>query len=193
MANWKKVAWVSGISAASLTGLFFLGRAAYNGYVNLAELKNLSKRLVTVITARIHALDSSGLTVSIDVTLKNTSARGFRMGLPFVSIVYGGKTVASSEAADTRFSIPPKGEYTIRGIMLNVPFSGFLTVAGALIRSLTFGSEVKLKVQTTTSIDPLWAVDPVTKKWTPLKDFGIERLHDIPYQDVQELTIKKAK
>lgn len=191
MANWKKIGWVTSISAVSLTGLFFFGRGVFNQLFNLEELKKLSDQLQTIPSAKVHKIDFSGLTIRIDVKMKNPTNNGFKMKYPFVNVAYNKKSIGSSQAVDKIISIPPNGEANIEGIMLQFTLLGMFSLIGDLFKSLQSGQAVKLSVTTISSIDPLWRVNAKTKAWTAIKDFGIKKLRAIPYEDKQDVTLKK--
>ncbi len=190
MANWKKIGWITGVSTASLTGLFFLARGIFNKAYSLDELKKLSDRLISVPTAMVHRLDFTGLTIRVDVKLKNPTNNGFKMKYPFIQVGFGGKVIGSSQATDEVLSIPPNGEYQIKAIMLNFPLIGMISLISDLLKSLESGKEIKLKVATTSTIDPLWEVK--NGEWKPLNDYGVKVLRAIPYGDIKEPTLKKA-
>ncbi len=190
MANWKKIGWITGISTASLTGLFFVARGLFNKTYDLNELKKLSDQLQVNPSAKIHKIDFTGLTIRIDVKLINPTDNGFKMKYPFIQVGYNGKSIGSSQASAEILSIPPNEEYPIKAIMLNFPLIGMLSLVGGLFKSLQSGEAVKIKVATTSKIDPLWKVSD--GKWEPLKDYGVKVLRAIPYGNIQEVTLKKA-
>lgn len=190
MANWKKIGWITGVGTASLTGLFFLTRGIFNKAYTLDELKKLSDQLQTIPSAMIHKMDFTGLTIRIDVKLKNPTQNGFKMHYPFIQVGFNGKPIGSSQAIDKVISIPPYGEAKIEGIMLNFPILSMVSLIGGLFKSLQSGKEAKLKIGTTTSIDPLWEVK--SGEWKQLNDFGFNALRSIPYGDIQNVTLKKA-
>lgn len=190
MANWKKIGWITGISTASVAGLFYAARTFFNKAYDFNELKKLTDQLVVIPSAKIHKLDFTGLTVRIDAKMKNPTDKGFKMKYPFVQVGYNGKVIGSSQATDEVLSIPPNGEYTLKAIMLNFPLIGMLSLIGGLLKSLQSGKAVQLKVATTSKIDPLWEVSE--GKWEPLKDYGVKVLRAIPYGNIQDITLKKA-
>lgn len=190
MANLKKIGWITGVATASLTGLFFLVRGVFNKAYSLDELKKLSDRLVAIPSAMVHRLDFTGLTIRVDVKLKNPTNNGFKMKYPFIQVGFGGKVIGSSQATDEILSIPPNGEYQIKAIMLNFPLIGMISVLSDLLKSLENGKEIKLKVATTSTIDPLWEVK--NGEWKPLNDYGVKVLRAIPYGDIKEPILKKA-
>ncbi len=190
MANWKKIGWITGISTASLTGLFFVARGLFNKTYDLNELKKLSDQLQVNPSAKIHKIDFTGLTIRIDVKLINPTDNGFKMKYPFIQVGYNGKPIGSSQASAEILSIPPNEEYPINAIMLNFPLIGMLSLIGGLFKSLQSGEAVKIKVATTTKIDPLWKVSD--GEWKALKDYGVKVLRAIPYGNIQTVTLKKA-
>jgi hypothetical protein len=190
MANWKKIGLIGGGGAAGLAGLFYLLRGVFNKAYSLDELKKLSDRLETNPSAKIHKLDFTGLTIRIDVKLKNPTNNGFKMKYPFIQVAYNGKSIGSSQVSGEVLSIPPNGEYQIKAILLNFPLIGMLSLVSGLFKSLQSGEAVKIKVATTSTIDPLWEVSD--GKWTALKDYGVKVLRAIPYGDIKDVTLKKA-
>jgi len=190
MANWKKIGWITGIATASTAGLLYVARGFFNKAYDINELKKLTDQLVVIPSAKIHKLDFTGLTIRIDAKMKNPTDRGFKMKYPFIQVGYNGKVLGSSQATNEVLSIPPNDEYTLKAVMLNFPLIGMLSLVSALFKSLQSGQAVKLKVATTSKIDPLWEVSD--GKWESLKDYGVKVLRAIPYGNIQEVTLKKA-
>ena len=190
MTDWKKIGLIGGISTASLTGLFFLFRGAMNKAHDLGALKKLSDQLQTIPRAMIHKIDFSGLTIRIDVKLKNPTQNAFKMQYPFVNVLYGTEPIGSSQAVNKVLSIGPYGEANIEAIMLNFPILSMLTLVGGLFKSLQTGAAVKLNVLTTSTVDPLWKV--VNGKWIKIDDYGFKAVRSIAYNQSKPVTIKKA-
>jgi hypothetical protein len=190
MANWKKIGWITGIGTASLTGLLFVARGVFNKTYDFNELKKLSDQLVVIPSAKIHKIDFTGLTIRIDVKLKNPTDNGFKMKYPFIQIGYNGKVIGSSQASAQVLSIPPNDEFQVDAIMLNFPLIGMLSLIAGLFKSLRSEQAVKIKVATTTKIDPLWKVSG--GEWKALKDYGVKVLRAIPYGNIQTVTLKNA-
>jgi hypothetical protein len=193
MVNWKKIGWISGISAGSLTGLLLVARGVFNKAERLKQLQSLATQLVSVPSAKIHKFDLSGLTLRVDVLLKNPTLTGFKLRYPFIKLQYAGDTIGSSKAVDTTIAIPPNGEANIEAIYFHFPVRTLFTLVRNLMQAQQSGKEVKLNIITESTIDPLWSVNPKTGLWKAGRDYGIEKLHAIPFVNAQEITLKKAE
>ena len=77
MANWKKIGIISGIGAG------LVGIATYASRLNKA-----SNNLETVVKANLHSIKLEGITIRIDVKIKNPSSVGFKINYPFVKVIY---------------------------------------------------------------------------------------------------------
>lgn len=157
---WKKLLIGLGVG----TGAF----AAINYF---RKLSRTSAELQSVSSMQVHKLDLSGLTLRVDVKLKNPTAASFKLKFPFVKLIYKDAVIGSSQAVNTDISLPAYGEAVINQIMINIPIVGMFSLGMGLFQSLTKGEAVKMNTQTLTSIDLGW------KK--------------IPYEKTEEITLKK--
>lgn len=157
---WKKLLIGLGVG----TGAF----AAINYF---RKLSRASAELQSVSTLQVHKLDLSGLTLRVDVKLKNPTAASFKLKFPFVKLIYKDAVIGSSQAVNTDISLPAYGEAVINQIMINIPIVGMFSLGMGLFQSLTKGESVKMNTQTLTSIDLGW------KK--------------IPFEKTEEITLKK--
>lgn len=157
---WKKLLIGLGVG----TGAF----AAINYF---RKLSRASAELQSVSSMQVHKLDLSGLTLRVDVKLKNPTAASFKLKFPFVKLIYKDAVIGSSQAVNTDISLPAYGEAVINQIMINIPIVGMFSLGMGLFQSLSKGEAVKMNTQTLTSIDLGW------KK--------------IPYEKTEEITLKK--
>lgn len=191
MANWKKTGLLTGFTLLTIGGAFYLTREAMNATATVRSLKGIAKKLVTVVSTKIHNISTSALTVRIDIKLKNISTNGFKMTYPFIKVSQKEKVVGSSQAVDQVISIPPMGECNISGIYVDFPLKDLLSVALSTLSADTT-QDISLSILTSSLIDPMWKVDPVTKAWSPRKDYGLRQLHQISYEDTKNVTLKKG-
>jgi hypothetical protein len=130
-----------------------LGAAGLAGGAYFLGLGRLSKELETVTKGLIHKVTLTGLTIRIDVTLKNPSAGTIKVKYPFVKLLYGESTLGSSEVKNKDFSIPQFGEVTLEPIYLTLGFLSLATSAASLLRDYRSSGKLTLTVRTVTTLN----------------------------------------
>lgn len=155
MPVWKKIL-VGTTIGAGITGLaLYLGR-----------LKRTSAQLESVTTAKIHSLDLSGLTIRVDVKLKNPTNGSLKLKFPFVKVAYKDVTIGTSTVIDKDIILPKYGEANIEAIMINIPAIGLLSLGGAIYSLLTDKKAANILVTTISTIDLGWSKKPYEKAET---------------------------
>ncbi len=152
MANWKTIGIVSGIGA----GVF--GLVAY-----VTRLKRANAQLESIATAKIHSLKLDGLTIRVDVELKNPSRSSFNIKFPFVKILYKDKVVGTSQVIDKSIKIPAYGEANIEAIMIKIPVTSIFSIGAGLIKLLVQKQAAVVSVKTISTIDLGWKKLPYEK------------------------------
>lgn len=152
METWKKIA-VGTVVGGALIG----------GTVYVVRLNKMNAELETLPMAKIHKLDLSGLTIRVDVQLKNPTRTPFKIKFPFIKLVYKGTTVGSSQVVDKDISIPAFGEAVVEQMMIRVPLMNIFSLSGSLLRAIQNKEPVKIDVKTLTTIDLGWKKVPYTK------------------------------
>lgn len=153
-----------------LTGTV-LGAGAWAGWSYLKNLKTAGAELEVVPKVAIHQLTWDGLTIRLDVLLKNPTKGSFSIKFPFVKLLYKDTGIGSSGTVDKEIKIPAHGEVLIDKIMVQIPMTGVFSVAFTLIKTLIAGGSETLTVRTLTTIN-----------------LGIMKL---PFETKQDITIKK--
>ena len=148
-----------------------VGASAYAGWSYLKNLKSAGAELEVLPKATVHQLSWDGLTIRLDVLLKNPTKGSFSIKFPFVKLLYKDTVIGSSTPVDKGIRIPAFGQVMVDKIMVQVPLVGVFSLAFTLVKSLIAGGSETLIVRTLTTID-----------------LGIIKL---PYETKQELTIKK--
>lgn len=148
-----------------------LGAGAWAGWSYLKNLKTAGAELEVVPKATVHQLSWDGLTIRLDVLLKNPTKGSFQIKFPFVKLLYKDTVIGSSTPVNKDIKIPAFGQVMIDGIIVQVPMTGVFSLAFTLIKALVGGVAQTLTVRTLTTID-----------------LGIVKL---PYETKQEITIKK--
>ncbi len=153
-----------------LTGTM-IGTGAIAGWSYVNNLKKAQAELQVVPKATIHQLSWNGLTIRLDVLLKNPTAGSFSLIAPFIKLLYKDTTIGSSTPMNKEFKLPAHGELMIDKILVQIPMTSVFSVVFTLIKALTGGDPATLTVRTTTTIN-----------------LGIIKL---PYDNKQDVTIKK--
>lgn len=148
-----------------------VGTGAYAAYNYFRNLVKASAELQSVASMQIHKLDLTGLTLRVDVRLKNPTAGSFKLKFPFVKMIYKDAVIGTSQSVNKDISLPAYGEAVIDQIMINIPVVGIFSLGMGLFQSLTKGEAIKVNTQTVTTIDLGW------KK--------------LPYEKTEEITLKK--
>lgn len=183
MEVWKKITVGTLAGGVIIGGIIFIPK--------LIKLNNASPELDVIPTAKIHKLDFTGLTIRIDVQLKNPTTAAFKMKYPYVRLTYNGSVIGTSQAVNRDIEMPPFGEANISQIMMNVPILNILSMAGALFKAVQNNEEVKLDIVTMTQIDPYWRYDEEKKEWKRMINLGKKSM--ISYKENKTVTLKKQK
>lgn len=158
----KKIAIGSAILAAIGGGIAYVTR-----------LNRVSKELVVVPKVIIHKLAFDGITLRVDARLKNPTRTRLKLKFPFVKLMYRDTVIGSSQMVNKDIIIPAYGEASVDKMMVTIPLLGIFSVVGDLLKSLTDGSAVMLKVKTMSTIDLGWRKQP--------------------YEDVKEVSLRKEQ
>ncbi|MBT1688891.1 hypothetical protein [Dawidia soli] len=117
------------------------------------RLNRLSSELEVVTKVSIYRVTISGIDLRIEVTLKNPSGGSVSVKHPFVKIMHGESTLASSAMKDTDMQIPKFSEVTLDPVILNVGFLPLATSAPALLREYRKTGQLTITARTVTTIN----------------------------------------
>jgi hypothetical protein len=141
-----------GVSAAA--AVYFVGS-------HLHKLNRLSNELESETKVSIHNVNLSGIELTINVKLKNPSGGSLKVKHPFVKMIYGDKTVASSQVKDANITIPKFSEVNLEPVRIKLGFLSLATTVPALIKEYRETGKLNLIVHTVTTINDSL---PYTKK-----------------------------
>ena len=153
-----------------LTGTV-LGAGAFAGWSYVRNLKKAQAELQVVPKASLYQLSWDGLTIKIDVLLKNPTKGSFSIKFPFVTLLYKDTTIGSSQALNKEFKLPQFSDVLIDKIMVQIPMTSAFSVVFTLIKALFNKEAVTLTIRTLTHINLGWVV--------------------LPYENKQDVTVKK--
>ena len=152
MKFWTKIILGTGVGA---------GLVAAISYVS--GLKRTSAQLESVASASIHSLKLDGLTIRIDVQLKNPTETALKIKYPFIKVLFKDKVIGTSKVINKDISIPKNGEAKISGIMITIPVTGLLSLGGGIFSLVTKKLPAPIFVKTITTIDLGWKKIPYEK------------------------------
>jgi hypothetical protein len=139
--------------------------AALYGATYLLKLNRLSNELESVTKVSIYKVSLAGIELKIDVTLKNPSGGSVKVKHPFVKMIYGASTIASSTIKDVNITIPKFSEVNMEPIMINIGFLNLATTVPALFKEYRETGKLNITVKTVSTINdslPYTKTDNIT-------------------------------
>src|SRR5215212_4315131 len=130
-----------------------IGAGAIAGWTYVKNLKRAKAELEVSPKASLHQLSWDGLTIKLDVLLKNPTKGSFSIKFPFVKLFYKDTAVGSSQAINKDIKIPAFGQAMIDSIWVQIPMSSVFSVVFTLIKALLNNESVLLTIRTITTID----------------------------------------
>jgi hypothetical protein len=141
-----------------------LGTAAIGVYT-LTRLGRASNDIVTEVKGRVHSLDFSQITFSVDALIKNPSSSGITIQYPFVKIFFKESLIASSSIVNQTIQIDPFSETNIKGIKIPASYFNLTGIGAELVQKLQAKKEpIKVQVHITTLIKAAGTNIPFTSK-----------------------------
>jgi hypothetical protein len=148
-----------------------IGAGIYAGYGYYLKMKKTQAELEVVPEASISSVNLDGITIRLDLLLKNPSKGSFKMKFPFIKLKYKDTLVGSSQVVDKDVTIPAYGQVKIDKILVNIPMLSIFSVSMALLKAVKEKQDVKINATLITTIDLGW-----TK---------------LPFEESHEVTLKK--
>lgn len=139
--------------------------AALFGASYLLKLNRLTNELESVTKVSIHKVSLDGIDLRIDVTLKNPSGGTVKVKHPFVKVIYGTNTIASSQVKDVNITIPKFSEVNLEPVMINIGFLKLATTVPDLLKEYRNTGRLSIMVKTITTINdslPYTKTDTIT-------------------------------
>jgi hypothetical protein len=127
--------------------------AALYGASYLVKLNRLSNELESVTKVSIHKVSLSGIDLRIDVMLKNPSGGSIKVKHPFVKLIYGVNTIATSQVKDVNMTISKFSEVSLEPVMVNIGFMSLATTVPGLLKEYRNTGKLNLTVKTLTTIN----------------------------------------
>ncbi len=142
-------AGIAGAAAAGITGL---------------RLYRLSRKLQVNYRLRISNLSLKGVTLTIDVVMKNPTAGSLTLKYPFLTVMLGNTLLATSDMKNAWIKIQPYGVTEVNNITFDISTLQELGILASLLVPLTTGQPVTLRAITETSVRFLFFSFPFTSE-----------------------------
>jgi hypothetical protein len=159
----------------SLTGKVIatslVGAGLYAGYSYYVKMKKTQAELEVVPDASINTVDLNGITIRLDLLLKNPTKGRFKMKFPFIKIKYKDTLIGSSQVVDKDITIPAFGQVKIDKILVNIPIISLFSVGVTLLKAVKAKQDVIVTATFISTIDLGWTT--------------------LPYEESHEVTLKK--
>lgn len=179
----KKIAIGVGSAAALVGGIIYLPR--------LFRLKSGAAEMDVIPKGMIHKVDISGITVRLDVQLKNPTNNQFKFKYPYIRLSYKGTAIGTSQSVNEDIGMKAFGEVNIQRIMVHIPTLGALSTISSMLKAIKNNEQINMEVKTLTQIDPYWLFNEETKKWERKKTISGKTL--IPYKVTKPITLREKK
>lgn len=158
-------------TVAKLVTGALLGLGTVAGLTYVKHLKQASQELQVIPKVSVYNLSWTGLTLRVDVLLKNPTKGSFSIKFPFVKLLYKDTLIGSSAPIDTDIKIPAFGQAAIEKILVQIPMSSVFSVVFNLIKALNNNEAATITVTSFTTINLGWIT--------------------LPYENKADVTIKK--
>lgn len=155
----------------SLLTLTLIGGSLIAGYSYYVSLKKTSAELEVIPEASLQAVNWNGITIRLNLLLKNPTKGSFSMKFPFIKILYKDSPVGSSEIVDKIIKIPAFGQAKVDGLLISIPILNIFSVSSSILKAIQNKEPVTITAQMMTTID-----------------LG---LISLPYQENHEIILKK--
>jgi len=148
-----------------------VGGGLFAGYAYYKRLKKMQVELEIIPRANLQRLSADGLTIRVDVQMKNPTKGSFKIKFPFVKLIYSGSTIGSSQVVNKEITIPAYGEVMIDQVLITLPVINIFSLGYSVVKALQKKEPVKMQLKIMTVID-----------------IGIQ---EFPYETTSDIVIKK--
>ncbi len=153
-----------------LTGAL-IGGGVIAGYSYYLKMRRTEAQLQVVPNAAIDKVNWDGITIRLDLLLKNPTKGSFSIKFPFIKLTYKDSLVGSSQVVNQDIKIPAYGEAKIEKILVNIPILSIFSVSSSILKAIQSNEQLAIKATLVTTID-----------------LGFSK---IPFEETHEVILKK--
>lgn len=135
-----------------LTGTL-IGAGLIAGYSYYLKMKRTEASLEVIPDAMIHSVNWNGITIRLDVLLKNPTKGSFSVKFPFVKLDFKNTLVGSSQVVNKEIEIPAYSQAKVEKIMIEIPILSIFTVSSSILKAIQNKEQVKITATLITTID----------------------------------------
>ncbi len=154
-----------------LLTVVLIGGGAIAGYSYYLKMKKTEAELEIIPAASIHSVNWDGITIRLDLLMKNPTKGSFSIKFPFVKLTFKNTLVGSSTVVNKDITIPAYGEAKIEKLLVNIPILSIFSVSSSILKAIQSKEPVMITATLMTTID-----------------LG---LATIPFEESHEVTLKK--
>ncbi|HMT75219.1 MAG TPA: hypothetical protein PKA77_14190 [Chitinophagaceae bacterium] len=130
-----------------------VGGGLFAGYAYYKRLKKMQVELEIIPKAALQKLSTDGLTIRVDVLMKNPTKGSFKIKFPFVKLIYSGSTIGSSQVVNQEITIPAYGEVNIDQILITLPIVNIFSLGYSVVKTMQKKEPVQLQLKVMTIIN----------------------------------------
>src|ERR1700730_7917897 len=98
----------------------------------LTRMNQVQGNLEIVPKASLQKLSLDGLTIRLDIMMKNPTKGDFTIKFPFVKLIYKGTTIGSSQLINRDIHVPQYGQAVIEKMMIDIPLENVFSVTSTI-------------------------------------------------------------
>ncbi len=136
-----------------LLTITLIGGGLIAGYSFYSKMKKTSAELVVIPDASLYSVNWDGITIRLDLLLKNPTKGSFSIKFPFVKLTYKNTMVGSSQIVNQDIKIPANGQSKIESLLVNIPILSVFSVSSSILKSIQNKEQVKITATMMTTID----------------------------------------
>ena len=133
------------------------------GGAKLFNLNQLNNNLEIQQRTNLHRVGLRGLTIRVDVILKNPTAGQLSVKTPYITMAFNGEPLASSDSiSKTDHRIPPYGQVPLDPIFITLRYLDMATTAKSFWDAYSSNGKATITVKALTSINNTFPVEKTT-------------------------------
>ncbi len=148
-----------------------LGGGLIAGFRYYLKMKKTTAQLTVIPEASIYSVNWKGITIRLNLLLKNPAKGSFSIKFPFIKLTHKGTLVGSSQAIDKDIVIGAYGQAKVDNILVEIPIMSIFTVSTSILKAIQKREPVKITATMITTI-------------------GLG-LVNIPFEESHEITIQQ--